>query len=417
MTASATAGQKKLAAAFLQAASRYWLSVFPRICHESHHWHERAQQIPDPLLRELALEAQQIKRGNIEGSAAFAAFAPAAHRRETVRAQVAFQSAYDYVDTLAEQPHADPVANGHQLHQALLAAIDQNTGHPDYYALCSHNNDAGYLEQIIDTCRSALNTLPSRASITIPAHKLAKRIVSYQSLNLSEPQGGHHLLERWALTETPRATSLRWWETAASAGSSLGLFALIAAAAHPSLYPTEAIAIEDAYWPWIGALHSLLDSLIDESEDTAVAQHSLLHYYNTPHETASRLQVLSREALNAARSLPNPHAHTLILAGMTSFYLTAPEASTPTAQLVSQRVTKTLGPITKPSMTLFKARRAAGRRAAIVAKRRSSNTPMQGQNPSFAGVSRSEPVGRPGDCRTGSRSFSRDATAPETPSP
>jgi tetraprenyl-beta-curcumene synthase len=361
MTASRPINRKVLATSFLKAARRYWLSVFPRICRESRHWRRRANAIPDPVLHRLALEAQRIKRGNIEGSAAFAAFATRAHRCEVVRAQVAFQSAYDYADTLSEQPSEDPVTNGRQLHQALLAALDQDAGHPDYYALHPRRGDAGYLEQIVDACRSALDALPSHAAITGPARRLAERIVAYQSLNLSEPQGGHRHLEEWAVRETPRGTGLRWWETAAAAGSSLGLFALIAAAAQPALLPADALAIEHAYWPWVGALHSLLDSLIDEPEDAAVAQRSLLDYYTTPQETAARLQVLAREALRAVRSLPNAHEHVLILAGMASFYLTAPEASSPTAQLVSRRVIETLGPIARPSMTVFGARRTASR--------------------------------------------------------
>jgi tetraprenyl-beta-curcumene synthase len=361
MTANTHASHKALATGFLQAAARYWLTVFPRICHESRHWRRRAEDIPDPVLRRLALEAQRVKRGNIEGSAAFAAFAPAAHRREAVRAQVAFQSAYDYVDTLAEQPSSCPVANGRRLHQALLDALNQDTGHPDYYARFGHCNDGGYLEEIVDACRTALKTLPSRASITAPARRLTQRIITFQSLNLSEPQGGHRHLERWAQSETPSGTDLSWWETAASAGSSLGLLALIAAAAHPSLRPTDATAIEDAYWPWIGALHSLLDSVIDEPEDTAVAQHSLLAYYTTPQEAAARLQMLAREALHATSSLPNPHQHALILSGMASFYLTAPEAASPAAQLISHNVTTTLGPLTKPCMALHGARRTAQR--------------------------------------------------------
>jgi tetraprenyl-beta-curcumene synthase len=361
MTAHVPISRKALATAFLQAAKRYWLSVFPRLCREGRHWRKRAKEIPDPVLRRLALESQRIKRGNVEGSAALAAFAPAAHRRDVVRAQVAFQSAYDYVDTLSEQPNDDPVANAHQLHQALLIAIGQDVGHRDYYARYACRHDGGYLAEIVDTCRSALDALPARASIAEPVRRLAKRIVVYQSLNLSEPQGGHRRLKQWALRATPHASGLRWWETAASAGSSLGLLALIAAAAHPALQPAEATAVEEAYWPWIGALHSLLDSLIDEPEDAAAAQRSLLDYYRTPQETAARLQMLAREARRAVRSLPNAHEHTLILAGMASFYLTAPEASSPTAQLVSHKIIETLGPITRPSMTILGARRAAGR--------------------------------------------------------
>jgi tetraprenyl-beta-curcumene synthase len=361
MTATYPAGRKTLATNFLRAARRYWLNVFPCIRRETRHWRERAEAIPDPVLRRLALEAQRIKRGNIEGSAAFAAFAPAAHRDEVVRAQVAFQSAYDYADTLSEQPSGDPVINGRQLHQALLAALDDAAGQPDYYARNPRRGDAGYLAEIVDVCRCALGGLPSRPSITLPAHRLANRIVAYQSLNLSEPHGGHCLLKRWALRETPLGTGLRWWETAASAGSSLGLFALIAAAARPALQPSQAIAIERAYWPWVGALHSLLDSLIDEPEDAAVAQRSLLDYYASPQEAATRVQVLAREALRTVRSLPNAHEHVLILAGMASFYLTAPEASSPTARLVSEKVIETLGPVIRPSMAVFGARRTASR--------------------------------------------------------
>lgn len=360
MTANTRVRRTALAAIFLKAAGHYWLSVFPRIRQESRHWRQRAEAIPDPVLRRLALEAQQIKRGNIEGSAAFAAFAPHAHRAETVRAQVAFQSAYDYVDTLAEQPNDHPIANSRQLHQALLDAINQDHKRCDYYASYSYNKDGGYLEQIIEACRSALVTLPSRASISVPANRLAERIVAYQSLNLSQPQGGHRYLEQWALKATPAGTGLRWWETAASAGSSLGLFALITAAARPSLPPVDAGAIEDAYWPWIGALHSLLDSLIDRAQDTAAAQQSLLDYYTTPQEAATRMQILAREALRAADSLPKPQDHTLVLAAMASFYLTAPEASSPTAQLISQGVIETLGPIAKPSIALHTARRSVG---------------------------------------------------------
>ncbi|HYM67597.1 MAG TPA: DUF2600 family protein, partial [Patescibacteria group bacterium] len=112
-----------MASAFAGAAGRYWLGVFPHISRELRHWRERAGEIPDPVLRRLALLTQRSERGNLEGAAAFAVLVPRAHRARVVRAVVAFQATYDYVDTLAEQPSADPVANGRQLHLALLTAL------------------------------------------------------------------------------------------------------------------------------------------------------------------------------------------------------------------------------------------------------------------------------------------------------
>ena len=122
-----------LASAFAGTASRYWLGVFPLVGRELRHWHERARQIPDPVLRRLALLTQRVERGNLEGAAAYAVLVPRAYRARVVRAVVAFQTTYDYVDTLAEQPSADPVANGRQLHLALLSALDPDGDHPDYY--------------------------------------------------------------------------------------------------------------------------------------------------------------------------------------------------------------------------------------------------------------------------------------------
>lgn len=350
-----------LTAAFARAAIHYWSSVFPTICRETRYWHRRATEIPDPILRRLALEAQRVKRGNIEGAAAFAAFAPRRYRDFTIRAQVAFQSIYDYVDTLAEQPSADPILNGKQLHQALLVALDRDVPHPDYYAHHPQRDDNGYLREIVDACRFTVGALPSYHSIAPAARDLIARIVVYQSLNLSEPQGGHAELEQWALEATPPGTGLRWWETAASAGSSLGVFALITAAAQPVLPLADTTAIVQSYWPWVGVLHSLLDSVIDQAEDTVANQRSLLDYYTSPQETASRLKLLTIEAMRHIATLPNSRQHAIVLAAMVSYYLSAPEASSPAAQDITDGVLETIGDLAKPTMLIFDARRRAGR--------------------------------------------------------
>lgn len=46
-------------------------------------------------------------RGNIEGAALFDALAPAGRRARTIRALVAFQTAYNYFDALSGLPSED----------------------------------------------------------------------------------------------------------------------------------------------------------------------------------------------------------------------------------------------------------------------------------------------------------------------
>jgi tetraprenyl-beta-curcumene synthase len=344
---------------FAGAARCYWLSVFPRVRRELRLWQRRAGAIPDGPLRQVALTVQRTKRGNIEGSAAFAAFAPRAHRTAVIRAQLAFQAIYDYVDTLAEQPHTCPIRNARQLHRALLATLDPNASRTDYYQYHPHRDDGGYLQTITDACRVALVTLPSYPAVVGQACRLAERIVTYQSLNLTQTQGSHRALAHWASQQTPPATDLRWWETAASAGSSLGIFALIAAAARPAARPHEALAIERAYFPWIGSLHSLLDSLIDLSEDSATEQHNLIQHYRSPHETAARLRTLAAESARHARALPHGLQHAAILAGMASHYLSAHEAQLRHARPAKTAVLDAVGGLAAPAMLILRLRRAA----------------------------------------------------------
>jgi tetraprenyl-beta-curcumene synthase len=343
--------------------------VFPLLGREIRHWREQAHAIPDPGLRRLALITQESERGNLEGAAAFAVLAPRAHRARVVRAVVAFQAAYDYVDTLAEQASVDPVANGHQLHLALLTALNPNAAHPDYYEHCASARDNGYMRNLVDTCRFAFGALPSHDSVAERTLRCAQRMIAYQSLNHGGPTDTRAALTEWATALTPPGSGLHWWETAAGAASSLGVFALIAAAARPTLQPAEIETTESAYFPWIGALHVLLDSLVDRGEDISVGHHSLVENYPSAAQTATRLSAIAAQAMHTTELLPNGVGHATILAAMTSFYLSAPAASTPGATPATQLLLETMGTLAKPTMAVLRTRRAAACLAARASMR------------------------------------------------
>ncbi|MFI5003684.1 MAG: DUF2600 family protein [Solirubrobacterales bacterium] len=348
-------GRTALAGAFAGAARRYWLDVFPRVCAERRRREARAQEIPDELLRRVVVDALH-KWGNIEGATAFAAFVPRRRRGAAVRAMACFQAAYNYLDMLSELPNTDPVANGQLLHRALLIALDPEAEHLDYYAHHHLHEDGGYLAETVDGCRAALAQLPSYAAVAPAARRAAERIVAFQGCNTGEVQGDYAALERWARAHTPRETGLRWWETAAAGGSSMCVYALIAAAAQPRVELAEVAAIEGAYFPWIGGLHSLLDNLIDTAEDYATGQRSLIGCYASPLDAATRMGLLAERSMAAARALPSGRGHALILAAMASFYLSTPEARTPEAAPVTAAVLNALGEPAAFSMLVFRAR-------------------------------------------------------------
>jgi tetraprenyl-beta-curcumene synthase len=360
-----------VARVFASTALRYGASVLPAATRELSRWRKRAEQIPDAALRRHALEALG-KRGNMEGAALFAAFAPRATRAHAVRALVAFQAAYNYLDALAEQRCDDPMANGRQLHEALLLALDSSEGaqrrsHPNYYEQHPQREDGGYLIDMVEACRGALAALPSYATVASSAHAAAARVVGFQSLNLGERQGDPAGLERWARLQAPPTSGLEWWETAAACGSSLGVHVLIGLAAEPSIDRRRLPPIESAYFPWIGALHSLLDSAIDVAEDRREGQRNLLSYYPSPAHAAARMGWLAERANRETQRLdrderqPPDCRERVILTAIVAYYLSSPSASAPTARLIASSVTDAIGPLTKPALVLFRVARVLSR--------------------------------------------------------
>jgi tetraprenyl-beta-curcumene synthase len=344
------------AAGFVSAATRYSLTVYPRVRREVDHWRRRSRAIASPGLRALAVQNLDTEDTNLEGAAAFATFVAPMCRARVIRAQVAFQAAYDYVDSLAETPSSHPAANARQLHLSLFAAIAPTTQCRDYYAQHNENDDGGYLVAIVEAARTSLTSLPSYEVVSQALQAGVARIVQYQT-RIGEPQQ----LAAWTLTRMAPDCRLAWWELAAACGSSMAVFALMASATRPTVGTRELTDIERAYFPWIGALHTLLDSLIDRSDDLAVEQQSLIDYYGSEQAMIERLALLAVEARQRAQALPDGRDHTLILAGMVSLYLSSTQASLPPVRLVGVRLKKIIGPLTWPTVAVFYLRRFVAR--------------------------------------------------------
>jgi tetraprenyl-beta-curcumene synthase len=343
---------------FAAAAWRYWLGVFPVARIEIWRLKRRARSIPDSTLRELALDAQRRKWASLEGAAAFAVFAPRGQRAALTRLVVVLQAIFDYADTLMEQPCEDVAANSRQLHSAFLAAF-QAGEHLDYYRHNSHCDDGGYLVSLVECCRLIVRTLPSYGLVREAVRRNAWRILYYQgAVNLAS-EVDHPALARWSREQVSEGTAMEWWEIAAAAGSSLVIFALLAAAADPELDMAEVESIEQLYWPWAESLHIFLDSLVDRAEDMQTGQPSLLDLYGSPHEMATRLRVLTSETFSRAGRLECHHR--LILAAMVALYLSDEQAWTAFARPATERILSAADSLVAPALLLLRARRLAPR--------------------------------------------------------
>lgn len=344
--------------AFARAARCYWLSVFPSARAERNVWLRHAEQIPDRVLRESAFSALRTKGDVLEGAVAFAVFVPSRSRLDVVRAIVALEIASDYLDNVMELPNPDPIGNSRSLCQALHSIFEPGPTHPKYYEYHTACDDGGYLQALVDRCRVALNKLPSYAIVAEPVRRALSRIVVYQNLNHGDADGSYDSFKEWACVESAPETGLQWWETGAAMGSQLLVLALIAAAADPTTRPEHVEAIEYAYFPWIGALGTLLDSVVDQRIDRIESQRNLIDYYSSSQVAAERLQMMTVEAVRRIRPLIDAGDHALILAAMAAFFHSTPQATMPEVRLVTRAVIDAMDAWTTLPLLFLKARRA-----------------------------------------------------------
>jgi tetraprenyl-beta-curcumene synthase len=335
--------------------ARFWLVVFPLARAQLRGWRRLAAAIPDPVLREQALATLERERLSAAGAALFAATAPRLRDPVLVRALVAYQVICDYLDTLAEQPSRDPVANGAQLHAALADAVAARTHAMRYYGLHERRDDGGYLAALVAACRESAAALPAYASVRAAALREAARNevqgVNHASAGVREPG-----LRRWAAATTREdlaAGDASWFELAAAGSSSLAVLALLAAAADPRTTERDAERVRRAYFPWIEALSTLLDSLVDHDEDLRTGALNFVGRYPSQAAAIARLHELTARAIAGARGLPRGERHVVLVAGMIAMHLSEPGAWLPWAQPATRAVLRATDTLLMPLLLLL----------------------------------------------------------------
>ncbi len=324
----------------------YWLYVFPVARCELAEWTRRAERIGEPRMRALAVSTLTEGASLAEGAAIFATLVPRRNRKRLVRLLVAWQVAYDYLDTLGEQPDADELS--HSACDVLRLALDPGVPLPDARA------DGGYLDALIASCRAEVERLDSFAVVQPVALRAAARCGQAQVHTNAVASGGPDALRRWA-TERRGGRDFMWWEIGAAGISSLAVHATLALAATPGSTIADARRVDRAYFPSICALSTLLDCVVDRQADAGTENHRTIDYYADPEQAIDRLEQIARHAARHARALPSGRRHLVILAGMTALYAVADRGNDHSTHA---RVARAVGSATAPIAWTLRLRRA-----------------------------------------------------------
>ncbi len=315
----------------------------PAVSEEVEDWRGRAAAIPDNAIREDALSSLESKRGNTDGAALFWIL-PDTRRPDLLRLLVTYEIMCDFLDSISERGAAAGLANGRQLHLAFTEALDPGAPISDYYLYHPWRDDGGYLRLLVELCRAACLLLPSYMAIR-PALIRAATLAQVQGLNHElDPHLRDVTLRDWVAREFADRLGLAWYELSGSASTWISVLALLALASEPGRRPQEGVETYAAYF-WVCLAATVLDSYVDEVEDTNNGDHSYFAHYPTKEEGVRRAREIVRRAMHEVGTLRNGHRHAVIVACMIALYLSKDSALTPELALTSQMLLRSGGPL------------------------------------------------------------------------
>jgi tetraprenyl-beta-curcumene synthase len=294
--------------------------IVPRVHRCLAQWKEHAASIPDPELRKQALASIETKAFHCEGGGVYAILAEE-RRDDVIRFVVAYQTISDYLDNLCDRSTSLNPADFEALHEAMADALSSGEPARDYYRFRRERGDGGYLSNLVQECQTVLASLPSWEKAHASAMELEEYYAGLQVHKHVTQDERVDRLEAWFRSYQASLPDLTWYEFAASAGSTLGVFCLVAASADHRLSTDTVHAIRRAYFPWVQGLHILMDYFIDREEDRAGGDLNFCSHYPDEKIMVDRLIGFLKEADDAVKLLPHHKFHRMLCHGLPAMYL------------------------------------------------------------------------------------------------
>jgi len=343
--------------ALAAATSRELLWGLRAVSSEIRRWRGLALAIPNSVIREDALSALKEKRTHADGAALFWIL-PRRRNIELLRLLVRYELIWDFLDNLSERAAGAGQVDGRQLHLAIAEAIDPTIPISDYFSEHPWRGDGGYLRALVQSCRDGCAALPSYPCVRALAVRDAKRA---QVLGLNHdpnPARRDASLRRWVSEQFPDRGDIVWWELSGAASAPLNIHALLALAAEPGCTEGEILAVHGAYFPWLSAATTMLDSYVDRAADARDGAHSYVAHYPSSESAEIGVRTLLARASAEARVLPRGPKHAVIAAAMAAMYLSK-SADTAATRADRRRLACAGGSLTRLLLPVLRAWRVA----------------------------------------------------------
>jgi tetraprenyl-beta-curcumene synthase len=328
------------------------------VSRETHTWQVRARSIPDAAIREDALSSIERKRGHTDGAALFWIL-PRQRDPNLLRLLVAYEIIWDFLDCVNERGACEGTDNGRQLHLALIEALDPAAPMSDYYRYHPWRDDGGYLRSLVETCRHSCAALPSYGRVRPLVVREARRAQVLALNHSTDPLDRDAALEAWADREFSDEQRMSWFELSGAASASMTVHAFLALAAQPDCTDVDVRRTRAAYFPWLSAATTMLDSYVDQVEDELNGDHRYIAHYSSEALAGERVRELVTRSAREARRLDNGHRHAVIAACMVAMYLSKDSARTPDMRASTASIVEAGGSLTRVLIPILRLWRVA----------------------------------------------------------
>ncbi|HSZ70480.1 MAG TPA: DUF2600 family protein [Solirubrobacteraceae bacterium] len=329
----------------LSAAARELRWGLPAVSREVKVWRGKARAIPDSPLRENAMRALTNKRAHTDGAALFWIL-PRARSLNLLRLLCAFEIMCDFLDCVSECGANAGQANGMRLHLALVDALAPARATSDYYAYHPWGDDAGYLDALVEICRSCCCWLPGYERVCELVVQEARRAQVLAINHDLRPLHRDADLRAWIASEFGAVSEVTWFELTGAASAPLTIYALLALGVEPVHSDSEIARVHRAYFPWVSASTTMLDSYVDQIEDAANDDHSYVGHYSSHEVAVQRICRLVAGSLRRAQALRDGERHMLIVACMVAMYLSKDSARDCALRAGTSRMVRAGGALT-----------------------------------------------------------------------
>jgi tetraprenyl-beta-curcumene synthase len=311
--------------ALLAAAARELFWGLRAVSRELELWRRRARAIPVASIRIDAVGALARKRAHADGAALFWIL-PRRREPHLLKLLVDYQLAWDFLDNVSERGAKVGDANHLTLYSALVDALDTGGQVSDYYRFHPWSDDGGYLSALVSACRAGCARLPAYTQVRSMLHRETTRALVLGVNHDLDSQTRDATLKRWVERERFGNTQASWFELTSAASASLTVHAILALAAESRCGWGDVQSAYSAYFPWISALGTMLDSYVDRAEDAVAGNHIYIDHYPTGEVGLRRVGVLVGRAAREARRLRRGDRHAVIVACMVAMYLSRDSA-------------------------------------------------------------------------------------------